>query len=117
MYFSMACRNDWIASHRDQLNGFLKSLARAEEYAIAHPAEAKVIVQKRLDYSDAYMAAVWPSHQFSLALDQSLAIAMNDEARWMITNNLTSQRTLPDINSHIDEKGLEEVKPESVDIR
>jgi hypothetical protein len=113
----MAGRDEWVTGHHDQITRFLKSLAQAEEYFIRHPAEAKAIVQKQLNYTDAYMGAIWPDHQFSLTLDQSLVIAMNDEARWMINNNLTSNRTLPDINGHIYTKGLAEVKPESVDIR
>ena len=55
---------------------------------------AKAIVQKRLNYTDAYMATVWPQHQYSLTLDQSLLTAMEDEGRWMIKNNLTTEKTI-----------------------
>ncbi len=47
----------------------------------------------------------------------SLVIAMNDEAQWMINNNPTSGRALPDFNDNIDTEGLEEVKPKAVNIR
>jgi hypothetical protein len=63
------------------------------------------------------MESMWPEHQFSLTLDQSLQIAMNDEGRWMINNNLTSERTMPNFRNYIYTEGLEEVKPESVNIR
>ena len=62
-YGVMACRNDWIDSHPEAINRLLKSLAQAEEYSINHPAEAKAIVQKRLNHDDAYMATVWPNHR------------------------------------------------------
>jgi hypothetical protein len=42
---------------------------------------------------------------------------MDDEARWMINNNLTCEKTLPDYNAFIYTKGMEEVKPDAVDIR
>jgi hypothetical protein len=113
----MSCRGDWIASHQEQINRLLRSLIQAEEYVIDHPDEAKAIVQKRLNYTDIYMESMWPEHQFSLALDQSLLIAMNDEARWMINNNLTSERTMPNFRDYIYTEGLEEVKPESVNFR
>lgn len=116
-YYLMACRDDWAASHPETINRFLKSIAQAEEYAINYPNEAKTILQKKLNYTDAYTATTWPDHQFSLTLDQSLLIAMNDEARWMINNNLTSERTIPNFRNYIYTKGLEEVKPESVNIR
>jgi NitT/TauT family transport system substrate-binding protein len=62
------------------------------------------------------MAAVWPENHFSLSLDQSLILAMEDEARWMIKNNLTSERTIPDFRDYIYTNGLSTVKPWSVSI-
>ena len=41
---------------------------------------------------------------------------MEDEGRWMIDNNLTSEKTIPDFRGYIYTKGLEEVKPESLNI-
>jgi hypothetical protein len=35
----------------------------------------------------------------------------------MINNNLTSERAMPNFRDYIYTKGLEEVKPESVNIR
>ena len=117
LYGVMSCRNEWAAGHGEQINRLLKSLALAEEYLIDHPEEAKAIVQKRLNFSDAYMETVWPNHEFTLSLDQSLLIAMNDEGRWMINNNLTTGKTVPYFRDYIYTKGLEEIKPESVNIR
>lgn len=117
MFTVMACRDEWAAEHPETITRFLKSLAQAERYSVDHPDEAKAIVQRRLNFSDAYMVTVWPDHQFSLSLDQSLLIAMNDEGRWAINNNLTSERTMPNFRDYIYTKGLKEVKPKSVNIR
>lgn len=116
-YYLIACRGDWVADHPEQINRLLKSIARAEDYTIEHPDKSKVIVQKKLNYSEAYMSAAWHLHQFSLALDQSLLIVMNDEAYWMIRNNLTTVKTLPYFRDCIYTKGLLEVNPEAVNIR
>ncbi len=113
----LTCRNDWIASHPGTINKLLKSLEQAENYALNHPAESKAILQKRLNYTEEYMAAIWPRNQYSLTLDTSLLTAMEDEGRWMIANNLTSEKTIPNFIDYIYTKGLKEVKPESVNIR
>ena len=42
---------------------------------------------------------------------------MNDEGRWMINNNLTTEKTLPYFRDYIYTKALEKVKPEAVNIR
>lgn len=112
----VAGRNDWVVNHPELINRFLKSLDQASDYLSDHPAEAKAILQKRLNYDDLYIANTWQEHQFSLSLDQSLIIAMEDEARWMINNNLTTERIIPDFQKYIYTTGLEEVKPELVKI-
>jgi ABC-type nitrate/sulfonate/bicarbonate transport system substrate-binding protein len=116
-YWVISCRGGWAASHPEQINRLLKSLAQAEEFIINHPAQAKAIVQKRLNYSDAYMTTAWQDNRYSLSLDQSLLIAMNDEGRWMIQNNLTGEKMLPYFRDYIYTKGLEGVYPDAVNIK
>ena len=108
--------DDWISKHPELASRFLKSMAEAEEYINTHPAEAMTIVQDRLNLSGAYMPTVWQQNQFSLTLDQSLVSAMEDEARWMIANNLTNATAVPDFRDYIYTEGLEKIKPGSVNI-
>lgn len=108
--------DEWIMKHPEPVSRLLKSLAKAEEYAIRNPVEAKAIVQKRLNVDAAYMETVWSQDQFLLSLDQSLILAMEDEARWMINNNLTTEKNIPDFLDYIYEDGLKAVKPETVKI-
>lgn len=112
----LTCRNDWIASNPDTAKKLLKSLVQAESYALGHPTELKAILQKRLNYTEEYMADIWPSHQYSLTLDQSLITAMEDEGRWMIGNNLTSERQLPNFLDYVYEDSLMAIKPGAVKI-
>ncbi len=115
-YALMISTDEWITKHPELVSRFLKSLAQAEEYALRNPAEAKAIVQKRLNLDAAYMETVWSQNQFSLSLDQSLILAMEDEARWMVSNNLTGEKKTPDFSSYIYADGLKSVKPEAVNI-
>jgi NitT/TauT family transport system substrate-binding protein len=115
-YGVIVCRNDWAEQHPDLIGRFLKSLNSAAEYTIDHPAESKAIVQNRLNFSDEYMAAVWPQNHFSLSLDQSLVTAMEDEARWMIANKMTNASSIPDFREYVYKDGLMGVRPGSVNI-
>ncbi|MGA2107314.1 MAG: ABC transporter substrate-binding protein [Syntrophorhabdales bacterium] len=108
--------NDWLAKHPQTIRRFWKALARAEGFLIRHPDEAKAIVQKRFNYDDAYVAAVWPGYQFSASLDESLILAMEDEARWMINSSVTMEKQVPDFLNYIHEDGLKEVRPDAVSI-
>jgi len=115
-YGVIIARNDWIRGNPEIVNRFLKSLAQAEDSLIRNPKVAKAILQKRVSYDGALMETFWSENQFALSLDQSLILAMEDEARWMIANNLTIEKTVPDFLDYIYIKGLEAVKPQAVSI-
>jgi NitT/TauT family transport system substrate-binding protein len=108
--------NAWITKHPEGTRRFLKSLAQAEDYLIRHPEEAKAILQKRLNLDAAYVKIAWSQNQFSLSLDQALIATMEDEARWMIANGLTSEKKVPDFMNYIYEDGLKAITPEAVNI-
>jgi NitT/TauT family transport system substrate-binding protein len=115
-YGAITCRNDWIKAHPEIVHQFLKSLAQAEDYLTRNPGAAKAIVRKRLNYDDGFTETIWSENQFSLSLDQSLVTAMEDEARWMIKNKLTTEKQVPDFLNYIYEDGLKKIKPEAVNI-
>ncbi len=115
-YWNIIGRADWTGTHGKTIIRFLRSISKAEEYASLHPEETKGVVKKRLGYNDAYISKAWGENQFSLSLDQSLITAMEDEARWMIKNKLTSQKKIPDFMNYIYVNGLKAVKPEAVKI-
>ena len=95
---------------------FLNSLEQAEEFIIAHPTEAKAILQKHYEYGNEYVTTTWADYQFSLSIDESLISAMEDEARWTIANNLTTVETVPDFVNYIYIDGLKAIKPGGVNI-
>ncbi len=107
---------EWAAAHPDLSARFLKALAQAEEYTIRNPAQSKAIVQKALGFEPGYMDMVWAQNQFTLSLDQALITAMEDEARWLIANNLTTGTQVPDFIEYIYEDALKTVKPAAVNI-
>ncbi|RJQ54485.1 MAG: hypothetical protein C4521_04330 [Actinobacteria bacterium] len=108
--------DEWTTKQPEPARKLLAALAEAEEYAIRNPARSKAIVGKRLNVSAAYIEAVWSRDQFQLSLDQSLVVAMEDEARWMIRNGIASEKSIPDFTGGIYTDALEAVKPEAVNI-
>jgi ABC-type nitrate/sulfonate/bicarbonate transport system substrate-binding protein len=115
-YWNLVSTADWTRNHTKTLERLMKSLIRAEGYLATHKNEAKAIVRKWMNFDEAYMEMIWPRYQFELSLDQSLITAMEDEARWMIKNKLTSEREIPDFVNYIYIDGLKTVKPEAVNI-
>jgi NitT/TauT family transport system substrate-binding protein len=115
-YGTILVRNDWISGQKKVIHRFLRSLAQAEEYMIHKPEIAKTILRKRLNYEEGFTERIWSQHRFTLSLDQSLILAMEDEARWMIKNNMTGEKTVPDFLRYIFEDPLKAIRPEAVNI-
>jgi ABC-type nitrate/sulfonate/bicarbonate transport system substrate-binding protein len=113
-FLLLVCRSDWATQHPDTIVRFLKSLSTAEEYIISNPASAQVIVEKYINQTITQKS--WSDYRFSLTLDQSLIVAMQNEARWLINNNLTNATQIPDFLNNIYLDGLKSVKPEAVNI-
>ena len=116
LYAQAIATDEWIMSHPEIVNRFLKSLFQAEDFIINHPADAKAIVKNQLNLTDAYIGKVWSQNQFSLSLDQSLLLTMQDEAIWLISNHLTNTTTVPNFINYVYEDGLKSVKPGAVNI-
>jgi NitT/TauT family transport system substrate-binding protein len=112
----LTCRNDWIAANPELVNHFLSSLAQAEEFINTHPSDAKTIVKNQMNYTDAHMDIAWVQNQFSLSLGQPLVVALESEARWMISNKITNETSVPNFLNYIYLDGLMSVKPDSVNI-
>jgi NitT/TauT family transport system substrate-binding protein len=116
LYAQAISRREWISANPDLCVRFLRALLKAEEFAINNPTEAKIIVKQQLNFSDAYIETVWGQNQFSLSLDQSIILAMESEARWLISSNLTNQTAVPNFRDFVYISGLNSVKPQSVNI-
>jgi ABC-type nitrate/sulfonate/bicarbonate transport system substrate-binding protein len=115
-YWNLVNTPGWMNNHPEAIKRLIKSLLQAESYLFTHQGEAKAIVRKRMNFDEAYLEMIWPRYQFSLSLDQSLITAMEDEARWMIQNKLTSEETVPNFLNYIYEDALKAEKPEAVSI-
>jgi NitT/TauT family transport system substrate-binding protein len=87
-----------------------------EDYAIHNPVASKTMEQTKLNLDRATIETLWSENEIHLGLDQSLVIAMEDEARWMIANNLTAEKQVPNFNNYIYEDALKAMKPEAVNI-
>ncbi|RPI72330.1 MAG: hypothetical protein EHM45_22390 [Desulfobacteraceae bacterium] len=116
LYSLLVSGNEWLAAHPQAAKRFLKALAQAEEYVVRYPAEAKAIAGKRLNLESAYLEKAWPQNRFELSLDQALIATMEDQARWMIKNNLTEAKEMPDFLDSLSWDALEQIKPEAVTV-
>ena len=115
-YFELICTKNWAALNQDLAVAFLKAIVQAENFNIVHKVQAVAIVARDLNYTDSYVESIWPGYQYTVTLDQSFIVLMQDEARWLISNNLTSTTTIPNFINYVYPDGLKSVKPDAVNI-
>jgi ABC-type nitrate/sulfonate/bicarbonate transport system substrate-binding protein len=114
--FSLISNRAWLKTHPEAVVGLIKSIVQAEKYLATHPEESKAIIQRRLQYEEVYLNEVWGEHDFRVSLDQSLILDMEDQARWMISDNQTMKNSVPDFLDYIYIDALKTVKPEAFKI-
>jgi len=115
-YNDLLCTMAWAQQNPDIIVRLLKSLVQAENFVANHENEAINIVKLELNYSNTYLPSVWPNYQFSVSLDQSQVLAMQDEARWLISNDMINSTALPNFVNYMYVNGLESASPGAVDI-
>lgn len=116
MYALIVASREWTVEHPEPVTRFLQSLAQAEARVLRNQEEAMATVQRWLGLDPSEMDAIWSQNRYELSLDQSLITAMEDEARWMIRNDLTTQTQVPDFSDYVYEGPLKTVKPTAVTI-
>ena len=113
-YFLLCTKESFIQSHSGLIERILLSLIEAERFLRENEAQARKIIEGRLNMNQAVLSSVWPLYQFRVRLDQDLIILMESEARWMIRNNLSGSREVPDYFTRIYADGLIAVEPSGV---
>jgi NitT/TauT family transport system substrate-binding protein len=111
----LSCRSSWIETHTDQINRLITALSEAQDYLGTHPEQAKQVIKDRFNYTDSYLSVVWSRSQFGLSLKHSMVDNMQDEAVWLINNNLTQQKTAPTISDYVYYDSLRQLKPEAIE--
>ncbi len=114
LYSALSCRTDWLSSHNATVIKLVTALSQAQDYLNSRPTPALQIVRDRFNYTDAYLASVWHRNNCTLTIEQKMADVMAEEATWMIQNNITLQKTSPNIANYIYVTAMKAIKPEAV---
>jgi NitT/TauT family transport system substrate-binding protein len=113
--FNIATTQDYIRTHPENVKKVLRALVKAERFADQKPAEAQAIVADFTKIDRAIIGEMWPVENFSVTLDQSLLLALEDESQWATKGGLTTGKTkVPNFLNFIYSDGLESVKPDAV---
>ena len=114
VYRLLVTRNEVAQKRPAALEKLLRALAQAAEFIKAQPEAAQEIIAERLKVPSTGMGKL--PKRYELFLDQSLLLAMEDEARWLIANRLTDKTQVPDYLDYLEAGPLLQVDPKAVNL-
>lgn len=113
-FWLLAGTDKFIKASPGVVDRLLRALHQAEIFIKGNQDESIGIVANRVKTDPAVLKSVWPKYVYELSFDQSLIIAMEDEARWMIQNRLTDKSKVPNYLDYLEAGPLLKVNPKAV---
>jgi ABC-type nitrate/sulfonate/bicarbonate transport system substrate-binding protein len=115
-YNPLVSTNEVIKARSKSFERLFRALKKGETFIKENQEESLAIIAKWLKLDPASFKADWLNSDFELSFDQSLLLAMEDEARWMIWNKMVQQTEVPDYLNYFDVEPLAKAVPEAVQI-
>lgn len=112
--FYFVARKDFIKNKPLALRRFLRAIQKSEDFLQKNNGESMDIVAQRLRMDKQALMTIWKGFRFWLFIDQSIIMALEDEARWAIRNKLVAAKKTPNYLDFIYTDALREVNPSSV---
>jgi len=107
---------DFVKSHPERTKKFLRALVRANRFIAEQPVQARGICAKNIGTDSSLLEKEWQDYRFIAALDQSLILNLEDQARWMVKREASHPRRPPNFMDFIHSDALKAVQPEAVSI-
>ncbi len=108
---------DYVLGNQDTIKKVLRALIQGSRFCKDAPDRAREITARFMGVSAAELKDPWALYRFAVVLDQSLLLALEDEARWAMKNGLTGERKdMPNYLNNIHLDGLLSVLPRAVTV-
>jgi len=117
MTWNLVAARDFVRTHPRRIVKFLRAVVKANAFIAEKPEAAMAIASRNIGAQGALFQREWKDFHFAVALEQSLVVNLEDQARWMKKKRPGMGSTAPDFMPLIHTGGLKAVRPEAVGIR
>lgn len=114
-FFNLVTTQEFLRARPETVKKMLRALCAAEEHINKHPDDAERIIADSVRLDKTFVHEIWQDNNFSVSLEQSLLLALEDQTRWAIRSKL-SNRKAPNYLEFIHTESLESVKSSAVRI-
>jgi NitT/TauT family transport system substrate-binding protein len=112
----VSVRADYARQHPEAIERLLRACIQAEDYVLAHQDEAIALLADQFKLDKKQIVDSLENSSFHLNLDQALLIDLEAKANWMIEEQFTDQKEMPNFLNYFYLDGLEKVDPQRVSI-
>jgi NitT/TauT family transport system substrate-binding protein len=113
LYWLLIGRADTVAGRKETMRRLLVALVQAQAYERVHPDAADALLARTWNRSPASVQYGRDTTRLAIELDQSLIIAIEDEADWLVRRGGTDAATPPNYLRLIDRDVLDAVAPDA----
>lgn len=114
--FNLVALKGLLKGRPEMTKRVIRALLKAEGFVRKYPQEAVDIVSQKIGVDKSTIASDWQYIELRVSLEQSLALTLEEEARWEIKEGLTDKKEVPNYLNFIYTDALEAVSPEAVTI-
>lgn len=114
--YALAGTRDYVTGHSRAVQKVLRAAIRGARFCNETPDLAREHLAKLAPAGAITFKELWPSYRFEVALRQGLLIALEDETRWAMKNELTAETDLPNYLNNVDLEPLRVVAPAAVTV-
>ena len=114
--YNLAGSKEYVLSHPETIKKLLRALIAGARYCTDDAKAAQTMTGAALKTGGDKWRELWPTYRFRIGLDQALLLALEDQARWAMSNQLASGAAVPNFLSAIDYQPLEAVAPAAVTV-
>lgn len=112
--FNLIAKREFVLGSESITECVMTGLNRAINFISEKPEKAQSILMERLNINAEFIRWVWNDYIFKLSLNQSLLVTLNNQAEWIIDNDLSNNKQKPDFKRLLDPGALISVKPSAV---
>lgn len=115
-HFVVAGKRDWLYANQEDVQNVLVALIKAQGYVSENPEKSQAIMAKKFDLDPSLVRDTWHKYILEVTLLQTLLSLMEQEAYWLIENDLIDVTSAPNFLEAIDPGPLQAVEPSAVQL-
>lgn len=116
LFWLVSAQERFVRLYPDKVNQFLTAVREAEVFLETNPDIAREAIYNQSKHTQDHFDYMFSIVESELILDQSLLIALEDQARWLISNRQVNHDKMPNLLRYFYFNGMQQVKPEGVHI-